>query len=165
MKQRIAERAGSRDDATQSGMRMDVCAVGFDDEQVVLARAGVHVQDVAGHFLSGASREACGPCESEILPDIGVSQPVSLRCSNSVTTARPIEAVSYEADAIEPCLRVATMQAEGRSDELPCAHGDARAEIAHCGLGYCASRSLPGRNGSPWKFAALPKRLAHVASK
>ena len=75
----------------------------------------------------------------------------------------PGEADQHQADAVETVRRIAPLQPERRSDQLARRDGKRDVPLHQDCEGYRATRSLPGKKGSPRKFSALPKRAAQVA--
>ena len=156
-----AGQAGLDDDAVQPGMRVDVAVLAKSDEKVVLRWTGADEQYVAAQDISGHRRESSRQNLCQVTGNVAVAQRVAGRCD--ALGARSLERTGCQSDAVETCFGIAAMEAEGRTLKLLRMVREAHREVGHRGCGYWASKSLPGRCGSPWKFIAFLKREAQVA--
>ena len=134
-----------QDGAAQAPMGVDKAGRAHCDQEMMLRRSGACEDEVAAADRLRGGREAGARDEAQVAGDIGISQPVA------GGRLRTPERASDEADAIDPACRVAPAQSKGRADKRFGSGGElARpARGPHRGIGYWASRPVPGRNGSP----------------
>lgn len=143
---RQSEGAGHADHAAQAGMGVDEAAGMFRDQQVKLRRPWPHQNKVARFDRSAAIFEAIRGGKAQKVRDIAVAQcicPGDDRCP-----AHRCERRRDQPDTVQAGGRITAMQAKRRPDEPP---GCLNQQIGWAGHddGYRASKSLPGKKGSP----------------
>ena len=98
------------DHAAQARMGVDEAALSERDEQMVLCGAGAGEEDIASLKSAGGGME--GVCFGKNKPrvDGAIAQPIALRKAHLAAAER--KRCTDEADTVEACRRIATMQAE-----------------------------------------------------
>lgn len=148
-------------DAAEARMRVDETGLAEGDEKVLLRRTGAHEQHVATLGLSMYGRETCGEKRLQVAGNVEVAQRIA--AGRDICRACSLEGASGQTNTIEARFRITAMQTEACAYKLFRMACEALDDAGHRGCGYWASKSLPGRCGSPWKLMALPNREAQVA--
>ena len=125
--------AGFDDDAVEAGMRMDDTILGDCNDQMVLRGPRLGQQDVSGQHRPFDGQKAVGICEAQPAVDRRIAQAIAERISYAPT--RGGKRSPHQANAIEPGVRVATMQAERCADQPLGCSGECRGRRAHRGTG------------------------------
>ena len=147
--------------AAQTGMGVDENIAAHGNQKVDLTRSRLHEQQITALGVARCWLEAGNLCVIEKPCDAAVAQGVA-NWRIGLDARTPQGSVS-KTDAIKAGGGVASVKPEFGPDERRSFAGEAIGERCHLGCGYWASRSLPGRCGSPWKLIALSKRVAQVA--
>jgi len=141
---------------------VDHAAASSGDREMHLGRAGLEEQQITrpDRVVNAFEPSRCdgGDLRGK------VSLAHRIRRDRRRRRSDPLQCGDHEADAIEAAVRLTPAKAERRSDEALGSCGELVAATAHAELGgKRVSRSLPGKDGSPWKLIELAKRAAHVA--
>lgn len=142
-------------------MGMDVAVVPEGDEQVMLGGTRLDQLHLAALNRTRGALQSIARGKGQPGLDSCVSQTVTLRITDLAPAGG--QRCSDQAEAVDAGGRIASVEAERGPDERTCSFGQLPGRRSHRGIGYWASRSLPGRNGSPRKLAALAKRAWQVA--
>lgn len=130
---RPGKRAGHAHNLAKAGVCMNEVRQAFCDEQVMLAGAGHHEQDVT------RSKRAAGKCQpvhsskGQVMVDVAVAQSVALRPTWLLADAR--QCAGDQADTIDAMFGAGAVQPKRCADEFSCCLRQRRTLHGHCGRG------------------------------